>query len=72
MSLYAFHLGQIISHGNQPPSQGLSTCNLRRRDFPPAGKGPAIGWSRASQNLEDNKKIQLRWVTKYVLSLSKE
>jgi hypothetical protein len=47
-------------------------CNLRRRDFPPAGKDPAIGWSRVSQNLGDNKKFQLGWVPKYVLSLSKE
>jgi hypothetical protein len=28
--------------------------NLRRRDFPPAGKDPANGWSRVSQNLGDN------------------
>jgi hypothetical protein len=49
-----------------------SPANLGRRDFPPAGKDPAIGWSRVSQNLGDNKKIQLGWVPKYVLSLSKE
>jgi hypothetical protein len=46
--------------------------NLRRKDFPPAGKDPAIAWSRFSQNLGDNKKFQLGWVLKYVLSLSKE